>query len=227
MSSSLKDLTGVYPISHKVSSDLISEYPLKRSLDFIVASLALIISSALWLIFAVAIKIEDRGPVFYRQKRWGKNKNTVKVYKFRTMVVNADEKFGRFQAHENDPRITHVGKFLRATSLDEMPQILNIWKGEMSWVGPRALPINEVQVKEENGSLPDEEIPGFDLRCRVRPGLTGMAQVYAPRDVPRRHKFRYDLIYIQNQSFLLDLKLIVLSLWITLRGKWESRGRKF
>ncbi|MCH7914128.1 MAG: sugar transferase [Deltaproteobacteria bacterium] len=227
MSSSLKDLTGVYPISHKVSSDLISEYPLKRSLDFIVASLALIISSALWLIFAVAIKIEDRGPVFYRQKRWGKNKNTVKVYKFRTMVVNADEKFGRFQAHENDPRITRVGKFLRATSLDEMPQILNIWKGEMSWVGPRALPINEVQVKEENGSLPDEEIPGFDLRCRVRPGLTGMAQVYAPRDVPRRHKFRYDLIYIQNQSFWLDLKLIVLSLWITLRGKWESRGRKF
>ena len=227
MSSSLKDLTGVYPISHKVSSDLISEYPLKRSLDFIVASLALIISSALWLIFAVAIKIEDRGPVFYRQKRWGKNKNTVKVYKFRTMVVNADEKFGRFQAHENDPRITRVGKFLRATSLDEMPQILNIWKGEMSWVGPRALPINEVQVKEEKGYLPDEEIPGFDLRCRVRPGLTGMAQVYAPRDVPRRHKFRYDLIYIQNQSFLLDLKLIFLSLWITLRGKWESRGRKF
>ncbi len=173
------------------------------------------------------MKIEDRGPVLYRQKRWGKNKKTVKVYKFRTMVVNADEKFGRFQALENDPRITRVGKFLRATSLDEMPQILNIWKGEMSWVGPRALPINEVQVKEENGYLPDEEIPGFDLRCRVRPGLTGMAQVYAPRDVPRRHKFRYDLIYIQNQSFWLDLKLIFLSLWITLRGKWESRGRKF
>ena len=227
MSSSLKDLTGVYPIPHKVSSDLISEYPLKRSFDFIVASLALIISSVLWLIFAVAIKIEDRGPVFYRQKRWGKNKKTVKVYKFRTMVVNADGKFGRIQALENDPRITRVGKFLRATSLDEMPQILNIWKGEMSWVGPRALPINEVQVKEENGYLPDEEIPGFDLRCRVRPGLTGMAQVYAPRDVPRRHKFRYDLIYIQNQSFWLDLKLIFLSLWITLRGKWESRGKKF
>ena len=227
MRSSLKDLTAVYPIPHKVSSDLISEYPLKRSLDFIVASLALIISSALWLIFAVAIKIEDRGPVFYRQKRWGKNKNTVKVYKFRTMVVNADEKFGRFQAHENDPRITRVGRFLRATSLDEMPQILNIWRGEMSWVGPRALPMNEVQVKEENGVLPDDAIPGFDLRCKVRPGLTGMARVYAPRDVPRRHKFRYDLIYIQNQSLWLDLKLIVLSLWITMRGKWENRGRKF
>jgi len=223
----MKDLTAAYPIPQKVSLELISEYPLKRAFDFIVSSFALIITSVLWLTFAVAIKIEDRGPVFYRQKRWGKNKKPMNVYKFRTMLENADEKFGRIQAHENDPRITRVGKFLRATSLDEMPQILNIWKGEMSWVGPRALPINEVQVKEENGILPDDAIPGFDLRCKVRPGLTGMAQVYAPRDVPRRHKFRYDLIYIQNQSLWLDLKLIVLSLWITMRGRWENRGRKF
>jgi len=223
----MKDLTAAYPIPHKVSLELISEYHLKRSFDFIIASLALIISSVLWLAFALAIKIEDRGPVFYRQKRWGKNKKPMNVYKFRTMVTNADEKFGPIQALENDPRITRVGKFLRATSLDEMPQILNIWRGEMSWVGPRALPMNEVQVKEENGVLPDDAIPGFDLRCKVRPGLTGMAQVYAPRDVPRRHKFRYDLIYIQNQTLWLDLKLIVLSLWITLRGKWENRGRKF
>ncbi len=223
----MKDFTAAYLVPQKVSSELISEYPLKRAFDFIVSSFALIITSVLWLTFAVAIKIEDRGPVFYRQKRWGKNKKPMNVYKFRTMVTNADEKFGRIQAHENDPRITRVGKFLRATSLDEMPQIMNIWKGEMSWVGPRALPMNEVQVKEENGILPDDAIPGFDLRCKVRPGLTGMAQVYASRDVPRRHKFRYDLIYIQNQSLWLDLKLIVLSLWITLRGKWENRGRKF
>ncbi len=163
----------------------------------------------------------------YPERRWGKNKKPIGVYKFRTMVVDADKKFGPVQAQENDPRITRVGRFLRATSLDEMPQILNIWKGEMSWVGPRALPMNEVQVKEENGYIPDEAIPGFDLRCKVRPGLTGMAQVYAPRDVPRRHKFKYDLIYIQNQSFLLDLKLIALSFWITFRGKWESRSKKF
>jgi len=143
------------------------------------------------------------------------------------MVVDADKKFGNTQAHENDPRITRVGRFLRATSLDEMPQILNIWKGDMSWVGPRALPMNEVQAKEENGYIPDEAIPGFDLRCKVTPGLTGLAQIYAPRDVPRRHKFKYDLIYINNQSFLLDLKLILLSFWITFRGKWEHRGKKF
>ncbi len=190
------------------------------------ASVAVLLSLPLWLIFGLAIKMEDGGPVLYRQRRWGKDKKPINVYKFRTMVVDADGKFGRVQARENDSRITRVGRFLRATSLDEMPQILNIWKGEMSWVGPRALPMNEVQIKEENGNLSDEAIPGFDLRCQVRPGLTGLAQIYAPRDVPRRHKFRYDLIYIQNQSFWLDLKLIALSFWITFRGKWEHRGRK-
>jgi len=223
----MKDSTAVYPIPHRVSSELISESPLKRIFDFILACFALAISFPLWFIFATAIKIEDRGPVLYPQKRWGKDKKPIDVYKFRTMVVNADEKFGRLQAHQNDPRITRVGKFLRATSLDEMPQILNIWKGEMSWVGPRALPMNEVQVKEENGYIPDEAIPGFDFRCKVTPGLTGVAQIYAPRDVPRRHKFKYDLIYINNQSFWLDLKLIALSFWITFRGKWESRAKKF
>lgn len=223
----MKDLTAVYPVPDKIFSEWISEYPLKRSFDFVFASLALFVSLPLWLVFGLAIKIEDGGPILYRQKRWGKGKKPIDVYKFRTMVVDADKKFGAIQAQKNDPRITHVGKLLRATSLDEMPQILNIWKGEMSWVGPRALPINEIQVKEENGYIPDEAIPGFNERCIVRPGLTGMAQVYAPRDVPRRHKFRYDLIYIQNQSFWLDLKLITLSFWITFRGRWEHRGRKF
>ncbi len=202
------------------------EYPLKRSLDFGLATVALIISFPLWALFAIAIKLEDGGPVFFRQKRWGKDKERIRVYKFRTMIVDADKKFLGVQASENDPRITRVGRLLRATSLDEMPQMLNIWKGEMSWVGPRVLPINEIQVKEEGGFLPDEAMPGFDVRCKVRPGLTGVAQVYAPRDVPRRHKFRYDLIYIQNQSLGLDLKLIAMSLWISLRGKWESRDKK-
>jgi len=223
----MKDVTVAYAIPHKVSLELISEYPLKRSFDFFFATLALGISFPLWFIFAIVIKFEDGGAVLYPQRRWGKNKKPIGVYKFRTMVVDADKKFGNTQAHENDPRITRVGRFLRATSLDEMPQILNIWKGDMSWVGPRALPMNEVQVKEENGYIPDEAIPGFDLRCKVTPGLTGLAQIYAPRDVPRRHKFKYDLIYINNQSFWLDLKLIALSFWITFRGKWESRAKKF
>ena len=139
--------------------------------------------------------------------------------------MEAESRGGSVQAKSNDPRITRVGRFLRATSLDEMPQILNIWRGEMSWVGPRALPINEVQVNEPD-NLPDEAIPGFDMRCQVRPGLTGVAQVYAPRDVPRRQKFRYDCLYIRRQSLCLALKLIALSLWITVRGRWEHRERK-
>ncbi len=221
-----KDLAAVCEIN-EAPSDSVSEYPLKRSFDFILATFALIVSFPLWIIFAVAIKLEDGGSIFFRQRRWGKDKKPIGVYKFRTMVVDADKKFAGVQASENDSRITRIGKLLRATSLDEMPQILNIWKGEMSWVGPRVLPINEVQIKETNGSLPDEAMPGFGVRCSVRPGLTGIAQVYAPRDVPRRHKFRYDVIYVQNQSLWLDLKLIAMSLWISLRGKWESREKKF
>lgn len=227
MNVAMKDLTAVYPVADKISSELISEYPLKRIFDFVFASFALLMSLPLWLLFSLAIKLEDGGPVLFRQRRWGKNKKPIVVYKFRTMIVNADEKFGSVQAQENDRRITRIGRFLRATSLDEMPQIFSIWKGDMSWVGPRALPINEVQIKETNGYIPDDAIPGFDQRCGVRPGLTGMAQIYAPRDVPRKHKFRYDLIYVQNQSFRLDLKLILLSFWITFRGKWEHRGKKF
>ena len=217
----------VYRVRPEAPSQAIAEYPLKRVWDFLLASSALLVSLPLWVAFAIAIKVEDGGPIFYRQKRWGKDKTSIDVYKFRTMVVDADTKFGIVQAEENDPRVTRVGRFLRATSLDEMPQILNIWKGEMSWVGPRALPMNEVQIREESGYIPDEAVPGFELRCRVRPGLTGVAQVYAPRDVPRRDKFRYDLIYIQNQSFCLDAKLIVLSFWITFRGSWERRSKKF
>ena len=223
----MKYWTADFPITQKIANESNPEYPAKRIFDWIFASLALMGSFPLWLLFSLAIKIEDGGPVLYPQRRWGKGKKPVDIYKFRTMVVEADKQFGSLQARKDDPRITCVGRFLRATSLDEMPQILNIWKGEMSWVGPRALPMNEIQVQEENGHVPDDAIPGFDLRCEVRPGLTGVAQIYAPRDVPRRHKFRYDLVYIHNQSFLLDLKLIALSFWITFRGKWEHRGKKF
>ena len=98
----------------------------------------------------------------------------------------------------------------------------------MSFVGPRALRIiNEAQGREESADVPDEKISGFHARLRVRPGLTGIAQICAPRDVLRRHKFRYDRLYIRRQSFWLDLKLIFLSFWITFRGAWERRGGKF
>jgi len=203
----------------------VREYRAKRVIDFVLASGALMASAPVWLAIAAIIKLEDRGPVFYVQNRWGLRQRPFRVYKFRSMIVDADEKFGAVQAGKNDPRFTRVGRLIRATSLDELPQLLNIWRGEMSWVGPRALPINEKQ-QNEAGDLPDEAIPGFHERCSVRPGLTGIAQVFAPRDTPRRQKFRYDLFYIKRQSLWLDLKLIAMSCWISLRLRWETRGRK-
>lgn len=198
---------------------------LKRPFDILVAMVGLLIASPLWIAFSIAIKLEDGGPIYFTQDRWGKDKGRFKVYKFRTMVPNAVERFGNVQAQENDPRITRTGRFLRATSLDEMPQLLNIARGNMSWVGPRALPIDEVQNQEE-GELPDESIAGFEDRSKLRPGLTGITQIFAPRDIPRHQKYGYDAIYATSQSLWLDLRLIFLSLWITVRAKWEVRGSK-
>lgn len=221
------DLDGVFEgqLNQNIKAK-VKEPLLKRPFDFLLSTIGIVISLPLWLLIALLIKLEDRGSVFYVQERWGKDKKKIKVYKFRTMVPDADKKWGRIQARENDPRITGVGKILRATALDELPQLINIWKGEMSFVGPRTLPINEIQVNEKYRNLPDETIPGFDLRLRVRPGLTGIAQIYAPRDVSRKNKFRYDALYIRKQSFWFDIKLILLSFWITFTGKWESRERK-
>lgn len=199
---------------------------LKRPFDILVGLIGLMIAAPFWVIFTIAIKLEDRGPVFFLQERGGKGKTKILVYKFRTMVPNALERFGNIQAQENDTRVTRVGRLLRATSLDEMPQLLNIVKGDMSWVGPRALPIDEVQVNGENADLPDEAIPGFEERSKLRPGLTGIAQIFAPRDIPREEKYRYDAIYADSQSLWLDLRLIFLSLWITIRARWEARESK-
>ena len=201
-------------------------YFLKRPFDAVVALIGLVIAAPLWIVFSLAIKLEDRGPVYFTQERWGRNKSKIRVYKFRSMVPNAVERFGNIQAQEHDPRVTRVGRLLRATSLDEMPQLLNIFKGDMSWVGPRALPIDEIQVREEERHLPDEAIAGFETRSRLRPGLTGIAQIFASRDVPRERKYRFDAVYAGSQSLRMDMRLILLSLWITVRARWEARESK-
>jgi lipopolysaccharide/colanic/teichoic acid biosynthesis glycosyltransferase len=198
----------------------------KRVFDVALAGVGLVLSAPLWLLIALAIKLEDGGPVFYGQQRVGKDGRSFWSWKFRSMVPDADARFGPLQARERDDRVTRVGRLLRATAMDELPQLWNIFLGEMSFVGPRALLPAEIEVTGSGEPVPLEKIPGAEARHRVRPGLTGLAQVYAPRDIPRRHKFRYDLLYIRKQSFWLDLKLVALSFWVTFRGKWESRGRK-
>jgi len=183
-------------------------------------------SSPLWLLFAAAIKAEDGGPIFYRQERVGQWGRPFDALKFRSMRPDAEAMTGAIQATENDPRVTRVGRLMRATAMDELPQLWNIFRGQMSFVGPRALRPGEIE--SEGGRLVRlEEVPGFDQRITVRPGLTGIAQIYAPRDVPRRQKFRYDRLYVSKRTWLLDVRLILLSFWISLHGTWEARGRKY
>src|SRR5437867_6539194 len=200
---------------------------LKRPFDMALSGAGLLGSAPLWAVVALGIKLEDGGPVFYGQERVGKDGMRFKAWKFRSMIPSSDEAFGPLQAGENDHRITRVGRILRATAMDELPQLWNIFEGNMSFVGPRALLPEETEVNGNGQPVPMEQIPGYDARHQVTPGLTGIAQIYAPRDIPRRQKFQYDLLYIKKQSFWLDLKLIVLSFWITFRGNWESRGVKF
>jgi lipopolysaccharide/colanic/teichoic acid biosynthesis glycosyltransferase len=199
----------------------------KRLLDVSLSGIGLLLSSPLWALLAAAIKIEDGGPVFYGQERVGEGGRIFYAYKFRSMIPDSDAKFGALQASEHDPRVTKVGRIMRATAMDELPQLWNIFTGDMSFVGPRALRPGEIEARGDGSHEKLEDVPGFAERHSIRPGLTGIAQIFAPRDIARRSKFRYDRLYIRRRGFGLDLQLIALSFWITFRGRWEHRGDKF
>lgn len=197
----------------------------KRAFDITFGALGLIVTAPLWVVIPLLIRLDDGGPVLFRQSRSGLRGREFMVTKFRSMVVEA-EREGARQAVPGDVRVTRVGRWLRATAMDELPQLWNILVGDMSVVGPRALRPGEIEAEGDGTLVRLEEVPGFTLRSSVRPGLTGVAQVYAPRELPRRQKFRYDRLYIRRQSFRLDVQLILLSLWVSLSGNWEHRGRK-
>ena len=207
--------------------DLVPCPPGKRLLDILLSGMGLVVSLPVWVVFAIAIKLHDGGSVFYGQDRIGEGGGIFRALKFRSMVVDAEAGVGAVQAVDHDPRVTPVGRVMRATALDELPQLLNIFRGDMSFVGPRALRPGEIEVSGSGEEVPIEAVAGFRDRCRMRPGLTGIAQIFAPRDLPRRQKFRYDKLYLGRPSFWLDVRLILLSFWITLRGTWEARGDKF
>jgi len=205
----------------------------KRPFDVLFSGIGLVLSLFLWLLIAVLIWLEDGRPIFFRQSRVGWNGKLFWTLKFRSMIKDPDSV--DIQARQNDPRITRVGKILRRTALDELPQIWNIFIGDMSFVGPRAQPEKErVRVGGIEIDLCIREVPGYELRQVVRPGLTGITQIYAPRDVPHRNKFRYDAVYVKRlgcdkgngivgelRMFWLDLRLMALSIWNTLGAKWE------
>ena len=179
----------------------------KRAMDIIISGLMLIALSPIMLLVALAIKIEDRGPVFYKQMRMTRDAKEFGILKFRSMVPDAEKLTGAAMASEKDPRITKVGRFVRATRLDEIPQLINILKGDMSIVGPR--PERKVFIDEYCETMPE-----FAYRMKVKGGLTGYAQIYGKYNTSPYDKLRLDLMYIENYSLLLDIKLIILTIKI-------------
>ena len=179
---------------------------LKRAMDIVISAMMLIAASPFMLLTAIAIKLEDRGPALYKQERVTLNGKKFYIYKFRSMVMDA-EKYGAQFSTKNDPRITKVGKFIRATRLDELPQLWNILNGDMSIVGPR--PERQNYIDEFC-----EDTPEFIYRLKVKAGLTGYAQIYGKYNTTPLDKLKLDLMYIENYSVLLDLKLIFLTLKI-------------
>ena len=182
----------------------------KRLLDLVICVPAMLVAAPVMLLVALAIKIEDGGPVFYKQERITLGGKPFMIIKFRSMIVNAEKAGVPQLAQEHDPRITKVGRFIRATRLDEIPQILNIIKGDMSIVGPRP----------ERQSYIDQftkETPEFTFRTKVKGGLTGFAQIYGKYNTSPYDKLRLDMMYIENYSFILDIKLILMTIRIMLK----------
>lgn len=176
----------------------------KRTLDIILSVLLLIAASPFMLLTALAIKLYDHGPVFYSQVRCTKGGKEFAIYKFRSMIVDAEKKGGVQLAKEHDERITPVGRVIRAARIDELPQLFNILKGDMSFVGPR--PERPELIEEYS-----QEMPEFVFRMRVKAGLTGYAQVYGKYNTTPYDKLKLDLFYIENYSFWTDMKLILMT----------------
>ncbi len=174
---------------------------IKRTFDFLLSLLGIIITSPIWIIVAIAIKIEDHGPVLFKQERVTRNEKRFLILKFRSMIVDAEKDGRPHPAGEHDDRITKVGRVIRACRIDELPQLINILKGEMSIVGPR--PERWEHVVEYS-----KRIPEFPFRHKVKGGLTGYAQVYGKYNTSALNKLKLDLIYITNYSFLLDLQIL-------------------
>ena len=176
----------------------------KRAMDLVLCFIAMIPSSIIMLVIAIAIKIEDGGSVFYRQRRVTKDGKQFDILKFRSMIENAEADGKPHPATDNDDRITKVGKVIRALRVDELPQLLNIIKGDMSVVGPRP-------ERVEHCELYGEQIPEFEFRNKVKGGLTGYAQVYGKYNTTALDKLRLDLMYIENYSLALDIKIILMT----------------
>ena len=182
----------------------------KSFYDFVFALVGIVITSPILILFCLLIKLESKGPAFYTQERVGKNGKLFNVIKLRSMNVDAEAK-GAQWASKNDPRITKIGNFIRKTRIDEIPQLINVLKGDMSIIGPR--PERPVFTEQF-----EKEIPGFIHRLAIKPGLTGWAQVNGGYDITPKEKLNYDLVYINNLSLRIDLKILLKTVGVVFTG---------
>lgn len=192
---------------------------IKRLLDIIAGIIILIFLLPIMLFIALLIKIDSKGPIIFKQQRIGKEGKNFIIYKFRTMVENAEKMGTGLDSYENDIRVTKVGRFLRNTSLDELPQLFNILRGDMSFVGPRP-PVTYHPYKYKDYPIDVKK------RFEVRPGVTGYAQINGRNELSWDEKFKYDLFYIKNKSFWLDFRIFVLSIFKVLKmeGSYDVKG---
>lgn len=189
---------------------------MKRSIDILVSLFLTILTAPIMLVTAIAIKVDSPGPIFYKQERITKGERSFNILKFRSMSESAESESGPVLASKNDSRVTKVGKFIRSTRIDELPQLLNVLKGDMSLVGPRPeRPFFVEQFKQQN--------PYYSLRHHVRAGITGYAQVYGKYSTDFNSKLNFDLLYIKNYSIPFDIKLLFQTVKI-LFDKVSSRG---
>ena len=182
---------------------------IKRVIDFLFAFFFLIILFPFFCIIALLIKLDSSGPVFFLQERIGKNQKRFKVFKFRTMVENAINIGTGIHTGKGDPRITRIGSFLRSTSIDELPQLINILIGEMSLIGPR--PAIDLHLNQYN----DDDY----IRFKMKPGITGLAQINGRSKIPVKTRLIFDKEYVNNYSLLLDLSIFLKSFVVVLSGK--------
>jgi len=203
-----------FPVIPVITLGRAATLQLKRMMDIILSIISIIILAPVFVMAAMAIRMTSEGPVFFRQRRIGLNNAPFSVYKFRTMFVDGQDASGVRQTLTDDPRITPIGKFLRKTSVDEVPQIFNILKGEMSFVGPRPHVLDMLA-----GGLPyDHLVPYYDLRHTMKPGLTGWAQANGFRGpttdpIRARQRVDHDIAYVQNFSIRLDVVIIAKTAW--------------
>jgi lipopolysaccharide/colanic/teichoic acid biosynthesis glycosyltransferase len=191
----------------------------KRVFDISLSGIGLILSFPIWVLSFVSIVMESGGPIFIKQKRVGKDGKIFHVLKFRSMGKNTHNGAAMKSRREYNSHVTRVGKILRARAMDELPQLLSIFLGDMSFVGPRPFYPEVEIIGSKYKSL--EKVPDFSRRTTVRPGLTGLAQIFADKEAKTEQKVKYDLLYIKKQCFMLDLKLVLLSFYVSLIGKWE------